>query len=87
MVMLPSHFMPLPPEPVLFSVSVPPSMVIVPSALRHAAAFVSRSSVSHIPLPEVVMLMVPAVTYMSPSLFTPLPATAVLVMVSVPPSR
>ena len=86
MVSVPSHFMPLPPEPVAVRLSVPPLMVMSLSQLKPQAAFVSESSLSHSPLPVVVTVMAPSLTMMSPSLLTPLAAVAVQVTLSVPPS-
>ena len=86
MVSTPSHFIPLPPEPVAVTLMVPPVIFILPSALNPHAAFVSRSSVSQSPSPVVVTSMVPPVIIMSPCALMPLAAVASAVMVSVPPS-
>ena len=81
-----SHFIHLPPAPLLVSVSVPPLMVMSRSALSPQAPFVSRSSSSQAPPPVVVTLMVPPLMARSPSAFTPLVAAAVVLTVSEPPS-
>ena len=84
MVITPSHFMPLPPEPVAVRLSVPPLMVMLPSLLKPQAALVSRSSLSHSPLPVVFTVMAPPLISISPSHFMPLAAVAVQVMLTVP---
>ena len=87
MVMMLSHFMPLPPEPVEVSVRVPPSMVILRSALMPQAALVSWSSVSHMPLPLVVTLMTGSpLMKISPIQVNPLAAIAAQLTVILPPS-
>ena len=86
-VKLPSALMPLPPAPVLVSVSVPPLMVTLPSAPKQAAALVLLLSLSHVPPPLVVIVMAPSLILMSPSDLMPLAASAVTAMLMVPPSR
>ena len=86
MVSAPSALMPLPPAPVLVSVSVPPLMFTLPSAPKQEADFVFTLSASQTPPPLVVMVMVPSLMFRSPSLLMPLQASAVMLAVMVPPA-
>ncbi len=83
----PSTLMPLPPAPVLVRVSLPPLMVMLPSALRHEAAFVFTSSLSHTPPPLVEATIVVPLMRMSPSDLIHFAAAAVTLTLIVPPSR
>ena len=76
--------MALPPEPDELRVSLPPSILTLPSALMQVEALVLTSVLSHLPPPEVVTLISPPLTITSPSALRPLVAVAVTVHFTVP---
>ena len=89
MVSVESHFSPLPPLPVAVRLICPAAMVTLASLDMQVAPFTSWSSLSHFPLPLLVIVTVGAdllsSMVMLPSHFSPFEPAAVTSMVSDPP--